>query len=107
MTSVEIRQIAPWPSSRYGPARYAQIESGVDDWPYVTGRPQDVAGMQIEPNEKQDIDFDFFVDSSVQSVLIRSRVENPMSKPLGWEVTTIYDMPIEKATEAASNGPEK
>ena len=92
--SLEIKQVDPWPEARYGPRRYAEIESGTSDWPYITGRDDDVSGMQIEPNEKQDITYDFFIAPGAKVVLIKSRIENPVNELLGWDNSSVYEIPL-------------
>jgi hypothetical protein len=96
LATVDVMQVKPWPTARYGQPSYANVESGVASWPHVAGKTEEVTDVEIEPNEKQQLDFDFFVDESARVLFVKSFVENPSKKVIGWALTTTYEVEQEK-----------
>ena len=66
------------------------------EWPPV-GSHDKVYGKgdcEIEPDESQDINHDFIVDTEVQTVVVYSYVmnEKKRDRTLTWNLTTLYDL---------------
>jgi hypothetical protein len=75
------------------------------EWQLLQERKLSAAdAIEIEPNEHDDLHFDFALDASIQRVLVYSRIENPQKtfgeRKIGWNLSTIYD--IETAEESMS-----
>jgi hypothetical protein len=50
---------------------------------------------EIEPGDSQQISHDFILDAEMQTVEVYSHVTNESKRPrrLGWDLTTLYDLP--------------
>lgn len=50
--------------------------------------------LEIEPNESDEVRFDFILNSEEQDIFVYSHFENikKLERELGWEVSTIYDL---------------
>ena len=66
------------------------------EWPLLVDRQilWDSSKFEIEPNESDYIDYDVFIQSSVEAVLINSHVTNEekgrREHPLGWHCSSIF-----------------
>jgi len=82
-------------------------------WPSLDSRESRWKKHQreIEPNESQDIHYDFIIDAEIQVIQVYSFLENE-TKPgrdIGWDLTTLYDLrgtgeAPTQATRSESNG---
>jgi hypothetical protein len=48
----------------------------------------------IEPGERDHIDFDFAIDQSIRRVLIYSNFANRKKEDRGWNLNTIHEIPL-------------
>jgi len=50
---------------------------------------------QIEPGDSQEINHDFILGAEIRTVEVYSHVTNEAKRPsrLGWDLTTLYDLP--------------
>lgn len=66
------------------------------DWPLIDSRElkMEKNKFEIEPGEHQEIQFDFILDSEVQTVLVYSYLENQVKREreIGWDSTILYDL---------------
>src|ERR1700730_1029629 len=54
--------------------------------------------LEIEPGEPDEIHFDFAIDPEIKRVLIYTHLVNEKKKRKGWNLSTIYDIPMDMAT---------
>ena len=66
------------------------------DWPLVDSRKITWAEGQfeIEPGERDEVPYDFFVDTDIETVEVYSYFQNArkVGRDIGWGHTTIYDL---------------
>ena len=84
---VDLRQVLPW--------------TGTANWPKIEHMAQNLSDIEIEPNEKQSLYFDFLIDPGIQVVAIESFIQNPTKrlsggKDMGWGELTIFEIPRQK-----------
>lgn len=95
-----IQQVLPVPTSVADKIRQGVDpvpEGGTDvEWPLLKSREPEFEKVdcEIEPGETQDINYDFIVDSDVETVQVYSYVRNEKKRKrkLSWELTTLYDL---------------
>ena len=69
-------------------------------WPLLKSRDLyfEKRGCEIEPGEKQDIQFDFIISKNIQTVAVYTFVKNKKrrDREIGWDSTTIYEILIKE-----------
>jgi hypothetical protein len=72
------------------------------EWPLIDSyeRTFNNGDYEIEPNETQEMCFDFIVDNSTQTVAIYCYIKNQKKRrrEIGWDSTVLYDLNEEKKT---------
>jgi hypothetical protein len=70
------------------------VEGTEAGWPLLGRRVREGAPCEIEPGEKDEICYDFVIDSGVQATFVYSYYRNIMKKDrdIGWGLTTFNDM---------------
>lgn len=102
----ELRQVTPWPQ-KFGPTRWSYIQSDWD-WPLLVTSTQDLSDVEIEPNEKDQFNFDFVVDPSIKVLLITSWVNNPSKQNgVGWVQATLYEIPKDQQVNKIAAQPDQ
>ena len=89
-------QVAPWPDDILSEEKMLDVDRGDYRWPGVPGvsnrmiRPQKV---EIEPEETQELHFDYLMTREVRTIIAYSYVNNPTKKiGIGWNTSTVHDM---------------
>ncbi len=104
---IRIQQILPVPPCQaQGPCAKDEVSSALKDperkadhfnWPMIAEREPSVGGsLDIEPGEKDFIDFEFVVPTKIKVVRIYSYFRNDQrskqgSDELGWSISSQYD----------------
>ena len=62
---------------------------------------------EIEPGDTQEINHDFILGAEIRTVEVYSHVTNQAKRPseLGWDLTTLYDLPIRNRHPRIQGGP--
>ena len=65
-------------------------------WPTLDSRESrwEKGQREIEPNESQDIHYDFIIDAEIQVIQVYSFLVNETKRghEIGWDLTTLYDL---------------
>ncbi len=96
---VRILQIEPWPDEIFDEAKMRKPHDSSYDWPYLDERSVSKDTVELEPNESEEISFDFIIDAKVKIIGVYSFVENPKKHNIGWSKTTLYDLARRKAND--------
>jgi len=95
-----IKQLLPCPQTLIGPVESGSniFEEGKMEacWDWLAHREFELTeeARQVEPNEEEEFNFDFILDSTVKTVIVYSFVQNKKIKrrEIGWNKATVYDL---------------
>lgn len=82
------------------------------EWPLIGSSRRSTwepGKWEIEPGESETIYYDFIIESGIEALEVYSYFGNA-SKPkreIGWNLTTLYDIPSEPKMRAVLQGPPK
>lgn len=102
---VRIQQILPMPPCpKTGPCAKDEVEGALKEisrkadrfsWPLVAEREDDATSVDIEPAEKDFLEFEFAVPSNIKVVRVysyfRNDVRSTPQEEVGWSVSTDYE----------------
>jgi hypothetical protein len=114
-TNIEISQFRPWPKDlmndllsgtpiqAHGPKQNPIV------WPLVHKREITAPETfkEIEPNETENIYFDFIVEASLQAFFIWTYFENQTKRgrTMGWNTTSTQELQVAQTKEAHGHSP--
>lgn len=93
---IRILQINPWPHEFIAKIKKGEEVIAKDEteysWPYIEEREINLKSISIEPNENEEIPFNFILDRETKSIQVYTFIENKMRKPLGWQLNKYYQI---------------
>lgn len=110
LTSLETRiqqvlppscQVLAFVSNGRSPVRKGETEV---DWPRVDSHELSLKGeiCEVEPGESQEFHHDFVVGAEIRTVAVYTHImnEKKRARQLGWEATTLYDLPASEGNSS-------
>lgn len=97
---VEMKQILP-PANELKRllASNREVESGfhVTDWDVIGERNRRILEKaEIEPGESQQFDYHFLINSEIETIWLKTSLQNPRRNRASWSQVTIYDLQVDK-----------
>ena len=105
---VRLQQVHPCPQYVLDWIKEREMAQGPQftegDWPVLGERKLNLTGHEIEPNEQEDIPFDFLLGADTKALRVYSFIANESKNrmAIGWNATMDYDIPRLNVSESGS-----
>jgi len=88
--TLRLLQVDPWPDEIIDKALMPNETSF--EWPLIEERIVSAEQNVIEPNEDDNLYFDFIVGTGIKKVIIYSHIKNKKQPEIGWNLETLINL---------------